>query len=393
MRKYARLRYFVRNQLPDVPFVRKLISDKMEKAVLATLIPEEDVRYGEESLHNKETILSKYQGKLGAFLSKTEDELEEAVKTCVRYQSLSADELDAIRTDMRFCRIAYGFLPGEYAAFSLERRGMEERKSYVSDQQRRIYRYKMNDILAANIFIDKSKTYAKYKKYFHRNVIAIRIPQDFGRFHQFVSTHEEFVLKNALDSLGKGVSLVKRAEMGDERAFFNACIHKGIHVLEERIRQSNALSAFNETSVNTVRVITVKTKKGIVVPYCILRMGRKGAFVDNSGNGGLIACIDYATGKLKTDGYDEKGLICPAHPDTGTVFKGAQLPEWDKLQALSEEAANQSEKINFVGWDFAHTENGWVMVEGNDSPHIIAQQMILGGLQQTMKQLLKEMEV
>ena len=112
MRKFDKLRYFVRDRLPDVPFVRKLISDKMEKAVLATLIPDEDVLYGEQSHQNKGIILSKYHSKLDGFLSKTEDELEEAVKTCVRYQSLSADELDAIRNDMRFCRIAYGFVVG-----------------------------------------------------------------------------------------------------------------------------------------------------------------------------------------------------------------------------------------------------------------------------------------
>lgn len=391
MRKYDRLRHFVRDRIPDVPIVRKYISDKMEKAVLATLIPDADVVYGEQSLQNKAEILSKYQHKLGSHLARTESDLEESVKTCVRYQGMNESELDAIRLDMRFCRIAYGYLPGEYVAFSLEKRDIEERRSYVSDQQRRIFRYKMNDILAANIFIDKSRTFKKYGEYYHRRVIAIKNPQDFGRFRDFVSKHEEFVLKNALDSLGKGVSLVKRADMGDEREFFNSCIRKGIHVLEERIQQSPELSAFNETSVNTVRVITVKTKKGIVVPYCILRMGRKGAFVDNSGNGGVIACIDYATGKLKTDGYDEKGNIYLAHPDTGTPFKGAQLPEWDKLQALSEEVAVKTKKINMVGWDFAHTPDGWVIVEGNDSPHIIAQQMILGGLKETMDKLLGDM--
>ena len=393
MRKYDRLRHFVRDRIPDVPIVRKYISDKMEKAVLATLIPEADVVFGEQSIANKAEILSKYHEKLGKHLRKTEPELETAVQTCVRYQGMDESELDKIRTDMRFCRIAYGYLPGEYVAFSLEKRNMDERRSYVSDQQRRMYRYKMNDILAANVFIDKSQTYDKYKDYYHRNVIAIRTPRDFDRFHQFVGDHEEFVLKNALDSLGKGVSLVKRAEMGDEREFFNRCIHKGIHVLEDRIQQSRELCAFNETSVNTVRVITVKTKKGIVVPYCILRMGRRGAFIDNSGNGGVIACIDYATGKLKTDGYDEKGNIYLKHPDTGTTFNGAQLPEWDKLQALSEELAVKTKKINMIGWDFAHTADGWVMVEGNDSPHIIAQQMILGGLKETMDNLLVEMGV
>jgi len=391
MRKYDRLRHFVRDRIPDVPVVRKYISDKMEKAVLATLIPEADVVYGEESFQNKKEVLAKYQSKLGKHLEKTEGDLEDAVKSCVRYQGMDEEELDKIRTDMRFCRIAYGYLPGEYVAFSLERRNMKERRSYVSDQQRRMYRYKMNDILAANVFIDKSQTYDKYGEYYCRKVIAIRSPQDFDRFHSFVSEHEEFVLKNALDSLGKGVSLVKRKDMGDEREFFNACIRKGIHVLEDRIQQSRELCAFNETSVNTVRVITVKTKKGVVVPYCILRMGRRGSFIDNSGNGGVIACIDYATGKLKTDGYDEKGNVYLAHPDTGTIFNGAQLPEWDELQTLSEKLAMKTEKINMIGWDFAHTAEGWVMVEGNDSPHIIAQQMILGGLKETMDKLLHEM--
>lgn len=391
MRKYSRLRYFVRDRIPDVPIVRKYLSDKMEKAVLATLIPEEDVAFGEQSPRNKEQILARYHARLGGHIAKTENELEEALQTCVRYHGLDEGEREIIRTDMRFSRIAYGFLPGEYVAFGLEHKGMNERRAYVSDQQRRVYRYKMNDILAANVFIDKSKTYEKYRAYYHRQVIAIRRARDFERFRQFVGGHEEFVLKNALDSLGKGVRLVRRADMGDERAFFNACIRKGIHVLEERIEQSSALSAFNDSSVNTVRVITVKTALGIAVPYCILRMGRAGAFVDNSGNGGVIACVDYATGRLQTDGYDEKGNIYLSHPDTGAPFNGTQLPAWDELQVLCEEVAMKTEKINMVGWDFAHTEDGWVVVEGNDSPHIIAQQMILGGLKEVMDRLLKEM--
>lgn len=393
MRKYDRLRYFVRDRIPDVPFVRRHISDIMEKAVLDTLITDDDVKFGEQSMHNKEEILSKYHDRLGKHIAKTDKEVEESVKTCIRYQGMSNAELNTIKTDMRFCRIAYGFLPGEYVAFSLEHKGMEDRKSYVSDQQRRMYRYKMNDILAANMFIDKSKTYSLFKEHYHRSVIAIKWPSDFKQFHRFISEHEEFVLKNAIDSLGKGVCLVKSSDIKDERLFFDDCIRKGLHVLEDRIHQSDELSAFNETSVNTVRVITVKTKKGIVVPYCILRMGRRGAFVDNSGNGGIVSCIDYSTGKLKTDGYDEKGDVYTVHPDTGTYFKGTQLPDWNKLQALSKEVAMETKKINMVGWDFAHTADGWVIVEGNDSPHIIAQQMILGGMKEIMDRLVAEVSV
>lgn len=393
MRKYARIRKFVRDLIPDIPVVRYYLSAKMEKRVRDTLISEADVIWGEQNSANKKEILAKYREKLGNHIGKIQKQIEEALATGIKYQGLSNDELENIKRDMQFCYIAYGFLPGEYEAFGLENKGIEERKTYVADQQRRIYRYKMNDILAANLFIDKGKTYEIYKPYFHRSVISISKPSDFDKFHRFVNEHDEFVLKNAIDSLGKGVSLVKSSEIEDERAFFQACIRKGTHVLEERIVQSEFMAAFNESSVNTVRAISFVTKNDIVVPYCILRMGRAGSFVDNGGNGGVIACIDYETGRIITDGYDECGNVYQAHPDTGTVFQGYQLPDWAALKTMCTEVALKVSKFKMIGWDFAHTADGWVMVEGNDSPHLIGQQMILGGLKETMDDLLKKMDL
>ena len=33
--------------------------------------------------------------------------------------------------------------------------------------------------------------------------------------------------------------------------------------------------------------------------------------------------------------------------------------------------------IHYVGWDLAHTENGWVIVEGNHTGQFVGQQMPL----------------
>lgn len=390
MRKYDRIRKVVRDMLPDIPIVRKYLTTKLENSIKATLIPEEDVVWGE--LNGKKEILDKYIPTLGKHICKIEDQIEQALKSGVHYQELDEKELSEIRMDMCFCRIAYGFLPGEYKAFRLENKNLDRRKTYVSDQQRRLYRCKMNNILAANLFLDKSRTYKKYEQYYKRDVVSISKLSEFDKFQKFVESHEKFVLKNAIDSLGKGVRLVNINEIKSKKEFFYNCIKKGTHVLEELIVQSKYMSAFNVTSVNTVRAITFNTKKGIVVPYCILRMGREGSFVDNGGNDGIIACINYSSGEIITDGFDEKGNIYRKHPDTGATYIGYQLPEWENLKTMCTEVALHSNKIKMIGWDFAHTENGWVLVEGNESPHIIGQQMILGGMKKEMEELIKEME-
>ena len=68
-----------------------------------------------------------------------------------------------------------------------------------------------------------------------------------------------------------------------------------------------------------------------------------------------------------------------------------QMPQWEELKKLCKDVALQTSKIRMIGWDFAHTDKGWVVVEGNDSPHIIAQQMILGGFKDVMEEMVKEM--
>ena len=392
MRKYARIRETARNLIPDLPVIRKYLSSRLEKSVRSTLIPKEDVILGENGTKNKLKILKKYHDSLGSHIKHIEPGIDTAIKTGINYKNLEKSELDAIKIDMRFCNIAYGFIPNEYVALGLEKKGYDERITYVSDQQRRIFRCRMNDILAGKLFVNKGQTFEMFREYYQREVISISTPMHFKRFHDFVKRHDKFVLKNAIDSLGNGVKLVKRKEIKNEKEFFLSCIKKGTHVLEELIVQSDELAAFNRSSVNTVRAISFNTPKGITVPYCILRMGREGSFIDNGGNGGVIACIDYETGEIITDGYDEKGNAFQSHPDSGTVFKGFKMPDWEALRTLCKTVALKTPKIRMVGWDFAHTPNGWVIVEGNDSPHLIGQQMILGGLKETMDTLLKEME-
>ena len=57
-----------------------------------------------------------------------------------------------------------------------------------------------------------------------------------------------------------------------------------------------------------------------------------------------------------------------AHPTTGVVFDGFQIPCFQEAKELVLKAALESDKILVVGWDVAISENGPVVIEGNRRP-------------------------
>lgn len=82
------------------------------------------------------------------------------------------------------------------------------------------------------------------------------------------------------------------------------------------------------------------------------------------------------------------------HPANGTQFKGYQLPDWPQLQSLVREAAAQVPRIKFIGGDLAHTDRGWIFVEGNENCYIIAHQMIEDkGMRSVFESLMRDMDL
>ena len=154
-------------------------------------------------------------------------------------------------------------------------------------------------------------------------------------------------------------------------------------MLEEVVHQSSKLAALNHSSVNTVRCCTLMLKKGIIIPWTFMKVGRNGCFVDNGGAGGILVGIDCETGVFNTDGVDEYGHRFEKHPDTGITFKNYSLPEWSSMIALCKEMAAMVPKVPWIGWDMAHTDHGWVIIEGNPLSEVI-------GPQSTMQKGIKD---
>lgn len=319
-----------------------------------------------------ENILKKH-------LDKFQDKEKEVNETIDKVFPLLEIDNDNFRQDMIYTYFAYGFTPNEYICYEFDQKTVKERKEFISDRDSIIYANKLNDIEDRRVFMDKYCTYQKYKNFYKRDAISIASNEDYPLFTNFVLQHPKFVKKLVSESCGRSVTFIDlSSKKCDRKVWFDQVIKEGKVILEEVVVQSKELSQLNVSSVNTVRCFTLITKKGIIVPWCFMKVGRAGSFVDNGGAGGILIGIDVKTGKTITNGIDEIGRRYENHPDSGMRLVDFQVPQWNEMICICKEMAEMEKRVRWVGWDMAHTDNGWVVIEGNALSEVIGPQATSG---------------
>jgi len=164
---------------------------------------------------------------------------------------------------------------------------------------------------------------------------------------------------------GRGIQKLYFATSEDAAVFFDSYIRKDSYIVEDVIVQDERMASLHRESVNTVRVPSIICKGEVKIFYPFLRMGMGRAVVDSNGSGGIAASVDAETGIVYTKGLTKKGRWYLKHPDTGTQIVGFQIPDWNKLVNLAKEITPMVEGTRYIGWDFALTPKGWIVVEGN----------------------------
>ena len=190
----------------------------------------------------------------------------------------------------------------------------------------------------------------------------------FEEFQAFAEGIEQAFCKPSDSDQGRGVFVLDLPATENElRDTYRHLLASPPMLLEELIDQHPSVSAIYPDSVNTVRVMTLNDHGEVRLLAAAMRFGRLG-ITDNYSGSGVVSDVDLATGKLATPAVDNKGRIYQEHPATGQAFVGFQIPHWDQLRSLVEQAALASEGAKFVGWDVAICEDRVVIVEGNARP-------------------------
>lgn len=138
--------------------------------------------------------------------------------------------------------------------------------------------------------------------------------------------------------------------------------------IQERLKQHEKMNQLNESSVNTIRIVTYRSDMDILVIYSVIRIGRKGAVIDNQCAGGISAVIgeDGKIGGTAFGGFTEDGIL---KTDSGTVLDGFEIPSYQEAIETVKQLHYQLPFFNMIGWDVAIDEAGDpVIIEWNACP-------------------------
>lgn len=293
-------------------------------------------------------------------------------------------------TDMIYSLHRYGCMFDEYFLFDFPNRSKEERENYITDKIRYVYYDKLN--VDAELFLDKGKTYERLKRYYKREMIVIDSLEQSNELKCFIKRYHKVITKPQYGGGGKGVSLLNESNIDEVEKILRDLLDNGPIVVEQYISQAEEMKRLHPNSVNTVRVATIRLKESVLIWFAYLHVGKGGAIVDNIHQGGFSARIDARTGIINSVGYE--GINCKKtekHPDTNEIFQGFQIPQWNELLELSKCIAMEVDKNVLISWDFAYSEDGWVLVEGNTHGQLSYVQFLEGhGLRYELDKIISE---
>ncbi len=124
-------------------------------------------------------------------------------------------------------------------------------------------------------------------------------------------------------------------------------------------------------AINTIRVMTARDPDN-GEPFILGTAHRFGtqrsAPTDNRKKGGLVSAIDPDTGALSPAiGLDKRNRrrVYRHHPQSGSAIAGVVVAYWHEVQQAALSLARAFPAMVLVGWDFAVTPEGPVVIEGN----------------------------
>lgn len=269
--------------------------------------------------------------------------------------------------DAFLCRIRNGIQPHYYFSLMMYRLNQKERKQYVNARKLT----KLEKVFNTNkdkdaIINDKCGFNARFAKYMKRDWMYGPDHAD-EEIRAFLQQNDAIMIKPPETNMGIGVEKVVCADALQDFPAFVEKVKREKLLMEGFIRQHEEMSALNPTSVNTIRVVSVRDASGKVhIIATSLRVGGAGQVVDNFKANGVQYPVDPVTGIVIGGGVMHNGTRnVYFHPSTNKQVIGFRIPNWDSVISTVTEAAKIPENIRYIGWDMAITPEDCDIVEAN----------------------------
>ena len=282
----------------------------------------------------------------------------------------------------------YGFHVDEYFYYNVKFLSHAGKLEFINEETRWAYYDKLNDPKNYTLFDNKDKTYQIFKKYYKRDIILINSDQDQNSFSDFIAKNEHIILKPKDGSGGKGVRLFDK-----NSDTFVSLLKEYPHgfIMEPILKNAPEFASFHSSSLNTIRIATVRLDDRTEIPFAFARFGTNGSNVDNFCSNGIIASVDIQTGIIFST-FKKDMKLCVIHPNSKKVIVGFKIPQWEDLKAIVKEMALIVPSNRYIAWDMVYTPNGWTLVEANARGQFVNQISAQKGIKRLFEKYINEIE-
>ena len=174
---------------------------------------------------------------------------------------------------------------------------------------------------------------------------------------------KKFIVKPLSECCGRGVEIIEPKE-NNLKEIYQKLQKSGQILVEEVATQLPELSKLHASSINTIRVVTLRQR--VVIAF--LRIGNNNNVVDNFNHQGVVAPINISTGIIDFLAVDKAGNKFEKHPLTNEQIIWFKIPKWDRIKTFCEDVAKVVPEVGYVGWDVSINENGPYLIEANNIP-------------------------
>lgn len=192
------------------------------------------------------------------------------------------------------------------------------------------------------------------------------------------TTYAEFVVKPTRET--GGGARVGFLNCGALDGFLQANLKPDSDwIIQQPLEQHEEMARFNESSVNTVRIVTIRMGANVAFLSAFARLGSKGLRVDNL-TAGNVAIGVAEDGQLAKYGYDINLRRCLVHPEHGYAFEGLAIPSFKEARLKCVDLHETIPDLDLLSWDVAIDRNGApVVIECNVGRQDISVNQVCSG--------------
>ena len=294
-----------------------------------------------------------------------------------------------IMLDMICSSLFLGAMWTEYGDLNFYERTWSNRKTFITTFYNfKLYK-KLNNLQSRNMFRDKTLFLQAFSDYVRRAWINIDECPD-EEIEKFLRQYRNIVAKASCGDSGKEVEVIALSPDDDAKEVTGRLRQQRYNLLEERILNCEEIRMMNPSSLNTLRIVTVRNEKKTEILFAGIRIGGENAKIDNISQGGRVARIDIETGKIDSPFYFKASSHSAGGSDQLNAI-GFQIPMWAQVIETVKKAALVVPDVRIIAWDVAVTPYGVELVEGNESFGSVVMQLYYQSSEVGLKPRLLEM--